>query len=69
MLANGSRSEAVRLVELPADEARPVLRAFPTEVPTGVPMMVKAGVVKKGTPDESEELAGRCSVFRVEPIG
>lgn len=66
-LASGKRSETVRLVELPVDEARPVLRAFPTVVPSGVPMMAKAGVVDEGTPDEYEALAGRCAVFRIEP--
>ena len=32
----GRRSERVRMVELSPEEARPLLRAFPTEVPTGV---------------------------------
>ena len=27
----------------------------------------KAGLVKDGTPDEFEELAGRCAVFRLDP--
>ncbi|MGH2562399.1 MAG: nitroreductase/quinone reductase family protein [Thermomicrobiales bacterium] len=65
-LASGKRKELVRLVELPTDEAGPVLRAFPTEVPSGVPMMAKAGVVNLGTPEEFEALAGHCAVFRVE---
>lgn len=66
-LARGRRKEAVRLVELPVDEARSVLRAFPTEVPTGVSFMRDAGLVDKGTPDEFEALAGRCAVFRIAP--
>ena len=35
-LSRGRRSREVRIVELEAEEARPVLRAFPTEVPVGV---------------------------------
>jgi deazaflavin-dependent oxidoreductase (nitroreductase family) len=66
-LEHGRQKEAVRLVELPVDEARPVLRAFPSEVPSGVSMMANAGLVAHGTPDEFEALAGRCAVFRIEP--
>ena len=46
---------------------RPALRAFPTEVPTGVSFMRDAGLVATGTPDEFEALAGRCAVFRIDP--
>src|SRR6516165_9483346 len=35
-LTRGRRCRQVRIVELGADEARPVLRAFSTEVPVGV---------------------------------
>ena len=35
-LTQGKRTERVHMVELPADDARPLLRAFPTLVPTGV---------------------------------
>lgn len=67
-LTAGRRSERVRIVELPVEEARPLLRAFPTEVPTGVGFMKKSGLVKDGTPDEFEALAGRCAVFRFDPV-
>ena len=67
-LAQGRRTEHVRMVELPADEARPLLRAFPTAVPTGVQLMKRAGVVTDGTPDELEGLAGRLAVFRIDPV-
>ncbi|MHA7649833.1 nitroreductase family deazaflavin-dependent oxidoreductase [Mycobacterium sp. ML4] len=67
-LNRGRKSERVRLVELPATEARPVLRAFPTEVPTGVGFMKRSGLVKDGRPEEFEALAGRCAVFRFDPI-
>jgi hypothetical protein len=55
------------MVELSADEARPLLRQFPTLVPTGVSFMKRSGLVTEGTPDEFEALAGRCAVFRFDP--
>jgi hypothetical protein len=64
----GRRTERVRMVEVPVDEARPLLRAFPIEVPNGVGFMKNAGVVTGPNPDEFEALAGRCPVFRVEPV-
>ena len=67
-LAQGRRSERVRMVELSPDDARPVLRAFPAAVPTGVELMKRAGLLTEGTPDEVEALAGRCPVFRIDPI-
>jgi hypothetical protein len=56
------------MVELSAEDARPFLRAFPTEVPTGVGFMKRAGLVTEGRPDEFEALAGRCAVFRLDPV-
>ncbi|VEG45654.1 deazaflavin-dependent nitroreductase family protein [Mycolicibacterium flavescens] len=67
-LRQGRRSERVRLVELSPDEARPVLRQFPAQVPVGVDLMTRAGVLETGTPDELEGMAGRLPVFRVDPI-
>jgi len=67
-LTKGRRSEPVRIVELPADEARPLLRAFPVLVPTGVSFMKNAGLVSEGRPEEFEALAGRCAVFRFDPL-
>ncbi len=67
-LAQGRRTERVRMVELPPDEARPVLRAFPAAVPAGVELMKRVGLLTDGTPDEAEGLAGRCPVFRIDPI-
>lgn len=66
-LTQGRHSEQVRMVELPTEEARPLLRAFPTLVPTGVSFMKNAGLVAEGRPDEFEALAGRCAVFRFDP--
>jgi deazaflavin-dependent oxidoreductase (nitroreductase family) len=63
----GKRSTPVRLVEMSVEESRPLLRQFPTLVPTGVEFMRSSGLVTEGRPDEFEALAGRCSVFRVDP--
>ena len=67
-LVQGRRTEHVRMVELPPDAARPILRAFPAAVPTGAQLMKRAGVLTDGTPDELERLAGRLAVFRIDPI-
>lgn len=67
-LTRGRRTERVRMVELRADDARPVLRAFPAAAPTGIDLMRRAGVLTTGTPDELERMAGRLAVFRIEPV-
>jgi deazaflavin-dependent oxidoreductase (nitroreductase family) len=67
-LARGRRSRQVRIVELSAEEARPVLREFPAQVPVGVGFAKRSGLVRDGTPDEFEALAGQLAVFRFEPI-
>jgi deazaflavin-dependent oxidoreductase (nitroreductase family) len=68
-LSRGRRSRHVRIVELTAMQARPVLRAFSREVPVGVAFAKRSGLVRKGTADEFEALAGRLAVFRFEPAG
>jgi deazaflavin-dependent oxidoreductase (nitroreductase family) len=67
-LARGRRVRRVNTVKLSTDDARPLLRAFPTEVPTGVGFMKRAGLVIEGRPEEFEALAGRCAVFRLDPV-
>jgi deazaflavin-dependent oxidoreductase (nitroreductase family) len=67
-LQQGRRTEHVKVVELSSEDAKPVLRAFPAEVPTGVNIMKNAGLIKQGTPDEFEALAGRRAVFRFDPV-
>jgi deazaflavin-dependent oxidoreductase (nitroreductase family) len=67
-LARGRNVRRVNMVELSPDDARPMLRAFPTEVPTGVGFMKRAGLVTEGRPEEFEALAGRCAVFRLDPV-
>jgi hypothetical protein len=64
----GRRAETVRMVEMTAEEARPLLRAFPVEVPTGVGFIKNAGLVTDPNPDEFEALAGRLAVFRLDPV-
>jgi deazaflavin-dependent oxidoreductase (nitroreductase family) len=67
-LTAGKVTETVRMVELGTEEARPLLRQFPVLVPTGVSFMKRSGLVNDGTPDEFEALAGRCAVFRFDPV-
>ena len=64
----GRHTERVRMVEMPVDEARPLLRAFPVQVPSGVGFLKNAGLVTGPYPDEFEALAGTCPVFRLDPI-
>jgi deazaflavin-dependent oxidoreductase (nitroreductase family) len=66
-LSRGRKSRRVKIVELTPEEARPVLRAFPVEVPIGVGFGKRSGLVRDGTPDEFEALAGKCPVFRFDP--
>jgi deazaflavin-dependent oxidoreductase (nitroreductase family) len=67
-LARGRSVRQARMVELSADDARPLLRVFPEKVPTGVGFMKRAGLVVDGRPEEFEALAGRIAVFRVDGI-
>jgi deazaflavin-dependent oxidoreductase (nitroreductase family) len=66
-LSRGRRSRSVQIVELTAAQARPILRAFPVEVPVGVTFAKSSGMATDGTPDEFEALAGRIAVFRFDP--
>ena len=68
-LSRGRKTRQVKIVELSADEARPVLRAFPKLVPAGVVFAKKMGGVTEGTPEEFEALAGITLVFRFDPAG
>jgi deazaflavin-dependent oxidoreductase (nitroreductase family) len=67
-LARGRRVQRVRMVEVLPDDARPILRAYPAEVPSGVGFMKRAGLITDGRPEEFEALAGRCAVFRLDPV-
>jgi deazaflavin-dependent oxidoreductase (nitroreductase family) len=67
-LSRGRRSRQVKIVQLGAEESKPVLRAFPGSVPVGVAFAKRSGLVQHGTPDEFEALAGRLAVFRFDPL-
>jgi hypothetical protein len=67
-LSHGRKKQRVKIVELNPEDARPVLRAFPVEVPIGVGFMKRSGLVRQGTPDEFEALAGRIAVFRLDQL-
>lgn len=67
-LRKGRHIERIRPVEIPVEQARPLLRQFPIKVPTGVGFMKNAGLVSGPNPDEFEALAGRCPVFRLDPV-
>jgi deazaflavin-dependent oxidoreductase (nitroreductase family) len=66
-LRQGRRREHVRMIELPAEQAGPILRQWPTPVPASVGLMKQAGLVSSADPAEFEALAGRCAVFRIDP--
>ena len=67
-LSVGRTMSDVRLVELSADQAVPVLRAWPELAGTDGPKMMKdAGVVDDVTPEAFAAAAGRCAVFRIDP--
>jgi deazaflavin-dependent oxidoreductase (nitroreductase family) len=68
-LRRGRRSERVRMVQMPVEQAGPLLRQFPVLVPAGVGFMKRSGLVAEGTSDECEALAGRCAVFRFDTVG
>jgi deazaflavin-dependent oxidoreductase (nitroreductase family) len=65
----GRRSERVRMVEMSAEEARPLLREFPILVPSGVGFIKNVGLVTGPNPEQLEALAGRCPVFRLDLLG
>jgi deazaflavin-dependent oxidoreductase (nitroreductase family) len=64
----GRRAQRVRMTEVPAEQARPLLRRFPVLVPTGVSFIKNAGLVTGPNPDEFEALAGRLPVFRFDEV-
>src|ERR1700692_2853274 len=49
-LSRRRRSRRVRIVELTAAQARPILRVYPAEVPVGVTFAKSSGMVIDGTP-------------------
>ncbi|MEV6305712.1 nitroreductase/quinone reductase family protein [Actinoplanes sp. NPDC051861] len=67
-LAAGRHRTAVTLIEVAAvEERREVMRAFPVEVPSGVPFFVRLGLVTKADPAEFADAADRVAVFEIRP--
>jgi deazaflavin-dependent oxidoreductase (nitroreductase family) len=65
-LAHGRHRSRVALTEVTdPDLRRAVVRAFPTEVPHGVPFFVRLGLVKVGDPDGFARIADRVAVFEL----
>jgi F420H(2)-dependent quinone reductase len=65
-LAYGRRRRRVTITEvIDPGLRRTVVRAFPTEVPHGVPFFVRLGLVKGGDPDEFAGVADRVAVFEL----
>lgn len=67
-LRQGRTTTRVRMVEMAAEQAGPLLRQFPVLVPTGVSFIRNAGLVTGPNPDEFEALAGRIPAFRFDPV-
>jgi deazaflavin-dependent oxidoreductase (nitroreductase family) len=67
-LSRGRKTRRVKIIELSADEARPVLRTYPAKVPVGAGLAKRSGLVEDGTPEEFEALAGTIPVFRFEDL-
>jgi deazaflavin-dependent oxidoreductase (nitroreductase family) len=67
VLVRGRKQWHVRLVEVPAGERGPIVREFPRQVPVGVSIFVKNGLVEDGSPESFERAAGNIPVFRVVP--
>lgn len=66
-LARGRRSSTVRLVELPVEERRPLLRELVASSPASVgKRFVTTGLADAATPDSVAASADRIAVFRVE---
>lgn len=67
-LAQGRHHTRVTLTEVTdADLRREVMRAFPREIPHGVPMFVKIGLVQGPDPDQFAAAADQVAVFEFHP--
>lgn len=67
-LRKGRKKRRIKITELTAEQAHPVLRRYPIEVPVGVGFLKRSGLVRHGDPEEVEALAGRIAVFRLDPV-
>jgi deazaflavin-dependent oxidoreductase (nitroreductase family) len=67
-LARGRRSRVVRLVEVPVEERRPLLReVVETQPASAAQRLVTNGLATAPTPDAVAAAADRIAVFRVQP--
>lgn len=67
-LERGRLVEQVRVVELADEEAAPLLRRLPAEVPGWIGFLKKGELITDGTSDEFESLVGTLPIFRFDPI-
>ncbi|WP_030439152.1 nitroreductase/quinone reductase family protein [Actinoplanes subtropicus] len=68
-LASGRHRTPVALVEVADPEIREaVMRAFPVEVPGGVPFFVRLGLVSGADPDQFVAAADRVAVFEITEL-
>ncbi|MFF3228138.1 nitroreductase family deazaflavin-dependent oxidoreductase [Nocardia suismassiliense] len=67
-LARGRRSSTVRMMELPVEERRSLLRDHVANSPAKLDeWFVKTGLVEEATPEALAAAAERIAIFRVEP--
>ncbi|WP_107657221.1 nitroreductase family deazaflavin-dependent oxidoreductase [Nocardia suismassiliense] len=67
-LARGRRSSVVRMVELPVEERRSLLRDHVANSPAKLDeWFVKTGLIEEATPEALAAAAERIAIFRVEP--
>jgi deazaflavin-dependent oxidoreductase (nitroreductase family) len=65
-LAHGRRRNKVTITEVTdPDLRRAVMREFPQQLPGGVPMFVRLGLVHGGDPEEFAAAADQVAVFRL----
>jgi deazaflavin-dependent oxidoreductase (nitroreductase family) len=68
-LTRGRRSTQARLVELPVEERRPVLRQLVAQSPASVGQRyVDNGLAPSPTPDDVAASAERIAVFQIEAV-
>ncbi|WP_218027263.1 nitroreductase/quinone reductase family protein [Nocardia vaccinii] len=67
-LTRGRKSSTARLVEVPVEERRPLLRTLVTTSPARVgKIFVNSGLAEAPSPDAMAAAAPRIAIFRVEP--
>ncbi len=68
-LSRGRRSSAARLVEIPVEQRRPLLRELVAAGPASVgSRFVTTGLAQQSSPDGVAAAAERIAVFRVEAL-